>query len=211
MKYCPHCRRTYTDETISFCLDDGQLLTADYSGAPTLPISSALATDEKPTPVLKPAVPPERARKRIRTLWIVAGIVSLCGVIFYLILFGTVGAIDKPPIGAVLLSSVLGGLIYGYLVWSVCWGLPAVWAWWRGVTKEPLRFITSRLQFNWAVILVVLLFLGPALTILALYFWLPFLAAIVYGVFGGGIYHFLQFRRIATGASSQTGLQVNTQ
>ena len=211
MKYCPHCRRTYTDETISFCLEDGKVLTADYSVAPTLPMSSPTAADEKPTLPLRSLLTPERAKKRMRTLWIVGGIVAVCGAIFYVILFATVGAEDKPPVGAVVFSSLLGGLIYGYLVWSACWAWPAVWAWWRGVTREPLRFIGSKLQFNWAVVLVVLLFLAPALTILALYIWLPFLAAIVYGLFGGGIYHFLQFRKIARGTVSQTDLQVNLQ
>ncbi|MDQ2976678.1 MAG: hypothetical protein M3R69_14880 [Acidobacteriota bacterium] len=144
-------------------------------------------TNEEPTRALKPALPPERAQKRIRTLWIVGGIVSLCGVIFYLVLFATAGAKDKPPIGVVLFSSLLGGLIYGYLVWSVCWGLPAVWAWWRGITKEPLRLMANRFQFNWAVVLVILLFLAPALTLFTLYFWLPFLGGLAYGFFGGGL------------------------
>src|SRR4051812_10776151 len=26
MKHCPSCRRTYSDESLSFCLDDGALL-----------------------------------------------------------------------------------------------------------------------------------------------------------------------------------------
>lgn len=30
MKKCPACNRTYADETLSFCLEDGSLLSASY-------------------------------------------------------------------------------------------------------------------------------------------------------------------------------------
>ena len=36
MKKCPKCNRTYADETISFCLADGALLSADYDPEATL-------------------------------------------------------------------------------------------------------------------------------------------------------------------------------
>lgn len=49
MKKCPECSRTYSDETLSFCLDDGALLSATSSfwetGAPT----AAFGADEVPT------------------------------------------------------------------------------------------------------------------------------------------------------------------
>lgn len=203
MKHCPQCQRTYSAETISFCLEDGQLLIGDYQAAVTLPLTSARATNEEPTLVMRPPVSPKVAQKRIRTLWIVGGIVALCGFIFYLVLFATLaGKEDTPPIALMLVSSLLGGVIYGYLIWSVCWALPVVWKWWRDITKEPLRQLANKVRFNWAVILVVLLLLGPALTLFTLYFWVPFLAGIVYGFFGGGIYHFIQFRRIARSAGA---------
>lgn len=31
MKKCPACNRTYADETLSFCLEDGSLLSASFS------------------------------------------------------------------------------------------------------------------------------------------------------------------------------------
>jgi hypothetical protein len=31
MKKCPLCNRTYSDETLSFCLEDGQLLSAPFN------------------------------------------------------------------------------------------------------------------------------------------------------------------------------------
>ena len=44
MKKCPHCHRTYSDETLSFCLEDGALLSASYNlqetNAPTFLINA---------------------------------------------------------------------------------------------------------------------------------------------------------------------------
>lgn len=36
MKTCPHCNRTYSDESFSFCLDDGSLLSASHDPKATL-------------------------------------------------------------------------------------------------------------------------------------------------------------------------------
>ena len=36
MKRCPHCGRTYSVESFSFCLDDGALLSASYDPDATL-------------------------------------------------------------------------------------------------------------------------------------------------------------------------------
>src|SRR5688572_14426125 len=36
MKRCPECRRTYDDETLNFCLDDGVSLTASADERPTM-------------------------------------------------------------------------------------------------------------------------------------------------------------------------------
>jgi hypothetical protein len=48
------------------------------------------------------------------------------------------------------------------------------------------------------VIAVLLLFLPMTLTTVALYFWIPFLLGIIYGIFGGGIAEYRRVRRIAT-------------
>lgn len=46
MKSCPACNRTYTDETLSFCLEDGSVLSAPYDAADkTLEISAPRDTD----------------------------------------------------------------------------------------------------------------------------------------------------------------------
>ena len=57
IKRCPTCNRTYSDESISFCLADGALLSAPYDGAKEEP---------PPTEVLPPVhnlVPPTEAAK----------------------------------------------------------------------------------------------------------------------------------------------------
>jgi hypothetical protein len=36
MKRCPACQRTYTDDTLSYCLEDGSALVADRSGSSDL-------------------------------------------------------------------------------------------------------------------------------------------------------------------------------
>ena len=35
MKRCPACHRTYSDDTLAFCLDDGSRLSARYGAEPT--------------------------------------------------------------------------------------------------------------------------------------------------------------------------------
>lgn len=62
IKQCPSCHRTYSDDSISFCLADGALLSAPYSPSkdeapPTeiLPASSRAAVS--PTQPAKPVIP----------------------------------------------------------------------------------------------------------------------------------------------------------
>lgn len=58
MKKCPRCNRTYGDESFSFCLEDGALLSAAYDRDATLVIPTAINSDSTITarvePVLKP-------------------------------------------------------------------------------------------------------------------------------------------------------------
>lgn len=82
MKKCPTCNRTYADESITFCLADGSLLSAPYDSPDTLRIPTPRNTDptevlpvEKSnstplpltvaTPIRPPSVPtqPEKPRK----------------------------------------------------------------------------------------------------------------------------------------------------
>ena len=53
MKSCPECNRTFSDETLSFCLVDGAILSAPYDPKATLIIPEARQTEPPPTEVLK--------------------------------------------------------------------------------------------------------------------------------------------------------------
>ena len=52
MKRCPTCNRTYADETITFCLDDGSLLSAPYDPDKTIPNTPRHSFESAPTEVL---------------------------------------------------------------------------------------------------------------------------------------------------------------
>lgn len=58
MKRCPACDRTYTDETLSFCLEDGSVLSASYDPDETLQISAPRDTDSILTKVSYPQAKP---------------------------------------------------------------------------------------------------------------------------------------------------------
>ena len=49
MKRCPECNRTYADDTITFCLADGALLSAPFDPQATLRIPPHRRTNETPT------------------------------------------------------------------------------------------------------------------------------------------------------------------
>ena len=49
MKRCPTCDRTYADDTTTFCLNDGSLLSAPYDPQATLHIPQARDTSPPPT------------------------------------------------------------------------------------------------------------------------------------------------------------------
>ena len=84
-KKCPTCGRTYIDETLSFCLEDGAPLVYHDSGAePATAIFPGTVTGESPTrqmpptadhPVAQPTE--EHALGRSKHLWIGAAVVAL--------------------------------------------------------------------------------------------------------------------------------------
>ena len=57
MKACPSCKRTYADETLTFCLVDGSILSPPYDPHETHRVPDARDTDPAPTEVL-----PDRPR-----------------------------------------------------------------------------------------------------------------------------------------------------
>jgi TonB family protein len=71
IKTCPICNRTYSDETISFCLADGALLSAPYdqSGPPTEVLPASLAPTQRatqPTPMPTITAPPPKSHRVTR-------------------------------------------------------------------------------------------------------------------------------------------------
>lgn len=64
MKQCPTCHRTYADETLTYCLADGSLLSAPYDPEATQRIPIPRATNPPPTEVLHSAAPPSPAPAR---------------------------------------------------------------------------------------------------------------------------------------------------
>jgi hypothetical protein len=57
MKRCPECQRTYADETLTYCLADGTLLSAPYDPNATLQIPPPRSTKLTPTEVSTPQPP----------------------------------------------------------------------------------------------------------------------------------------------------------
>lgn len=58
MKSCPTCDRTYADDTFTFCLDDGSLLSAPYDSQSTLQIPAPRNTEPPKTEILPHALTP---------------------------------------------------------------------------------------------------------------------------------------------------------
>ena len=91
MKRCPVCNRTYTDDALSFCLDDGAPLqtaapsTPSYDPNATLIYQPGRETSAQPT-VPPPPAPPQPAwppmppaqQKRAVWPWILGGVAILC-------------------------------------------------------------------------------------------------------------------------------------
>lgn len=77
MKECPTCKRTYADETTTFCLDDGSLLSAPFDPQATLilnhPPQVAQSSSDAPA-----AAPAARSRRSL-SLFIAAAILALVG------------------------------------------------------------------------------------------------------------------------------------
>lgn len=71
MKKCPKCSRTYGDDTLRFCLDDGSALMVPAAAEPTIRISSRGKTTPRTEvlPIPKSSTPPTRSV----VPWVVAG------------------------------------------------------------------------------------------------------------------------------------------
>jgi hypothetical protein len=201
MKRCPQCNRTYSDESLSFCIADGQLLSASYHDpAATLPLTQRV-TDAGQTLILPTPLSPERARAIMRRNWIAGAVGLPVGAIILLIQISTIPDSGSQPLGALIFGVVFGALIYGYMFWACFWGFPTVWRWWRNLATKSYQFVVNRVEFNWIVTTVLIVFglcaLAPALAAVLLYFYSLFWVGFFYSFFGGGIYQFVKTRKIA--------------
>ncbi len=114
MKRCPTCDRTYADDTTTFCLADGSLLSAPYDPEATQRIPARL-TNPAPTELLTDSTPPPQVlpyysaqtypppRKSRATPYVIAASVGLLVVIG--ILAGVKFSRKSPPSNPVGLTS----------------------------------------------------------------------------------------------------------
>ena len=88
MKICPQCRKTYEDNNLNFCLDDGTSLVVSDQSAPTvmLPSAGETATQQAAAPTqwqqtpMQQAQPPRSSSKTwVWVLLILGLVVLLCG------------------------------------------------------------------------------------------------------------------------------------
>jgi hypothetical protein len=81
MKKCPQCNRTYADESITFCLADGALLSAPYDSEVTKQIPAPRLTNPPATEILYPSksqpIEPKGAPKFIYALAAVMGVLVI--------------------------------------------------------------------------------------------------------------------------------------
>jgi hypothetical protein len=113
MKQCPTCNRTYADDSITFCLADGGLLSASYDPDATQRIPARLTTppptevftaQPPPTEVLPPYLPqaqPVRANNSSKHVLAAVVLILIVGGILALVLLNR----QKPSTGSSLYSS----------------------------------------------------------------------------------------------------------
>lgn len=82
MKRCPQCNRTYADDTTTFCLEDGGLLSAPYDPGITQLIpppraTNPPATEILPAPMHHPAPAPPMARTQSKAIYFIGSVMLL--------------------------------------------------------------------------------------------------------------------------------------
>jgi hypothetical protein len=80
MKQCPICNRTYSDETLTYCLADGSLLSAPYDPETTQRILPPRITNQSPTEILHSSQPrsaPERQGNNPVLPYIIVALLAL--------------------------------------------------------------------------------------------------------------------------------------
>ena len=110
------------------------------------------------------------------------------------LLIGVVGALvtirpDRPSDlsrGQILLLSLLESLVAAYSAWSMYWGIPAAWKWWRSVSERLGRPLLKNP------------FLRPFAGIVPIWllFYIPIMLGVAYGFFGGAFYEYAKCRKL---------------
>ena len=93
MKICPQCRKTYEDNNLNFCLDDGTALTTDQA-TPTMvmPAPSETATQQAAAPTQwQPPMQQAQPSRSASKMWI--WVLLILGVLILLCGGGTIGGI----------------------------------------------------------------------------------------------------------------------
>lgn len=86
MKRCPTCSRTYADETLSYCLADGALLSASYDPEATLVLPDIQAKNA-PSEV-RPHPQPIRRSVKPHIIYAIAGLLAIFVIIVGLMMWG---------------------------------------------------------------------------------------------------------------------------
>lgn len=98
MKICPRCQKTYSDDGLNFCLDDGSTLSpinaGDSSSQPTVQINHSRPTDQNrsfgsqpggqsgwnpPNQFAPPPSTPKKSKSWLWALGILGGLILICG------------------------------------------------------------------------------------------------------------------------------------
>lgn len=90
MKECPKCNRSYSDDTLVFCLDDGTGLVNARDFAATQKVPPPRATNPPPTLAMPYTLPQTQPQQRSGSPWLVYGLV--CVLAFFVLIGGVVVA-----------------------------------------------------------------------------------------------------------------------
>ena len=104
MKFCPQCKRTYSDDSLRFCLDDGTVLARDpnatlpygpatYDAVPPTEVFRSPASSARQTPTISSSLRPESqggagATSRSSNPILTAGVISIAVLLLILTAVG---------------------------------------------------------------------------------------------------------------------------
>ncbi|MET0752959.1 MAG: hypothetical protein ABWZ66_06280 [Pyrinomonadaceae bacterium] len=168
MKKCPQCSRTYPDDTLAFCLEDGALLSASYSPQATNAPTVAINADEVPTVVAR-EIPTVGAAKEIPTVAAVSRPteeIEKRGVRWYIYLFGFIVSTIiyfglsflyfwfYRVIDSVFESNATSSGVYTYLLAEIV-SETIISLFIFGILAFIFGFIWSKARWKWGLIIVV--------------------------------------------------------